>query len=307
MEGDMEQNVRRWDKLDSKILVKIFALLNVMEIVNVLPEVCDSWFDACYHQDLWNAIDLTDLSSCQYGAPQKPNSWAEDEESNRLEQILVDVTHFGRRHAKNFFFNFFVFLREDDLALAAERAPNVRKLAIPPWNSLMESSFEFACSQWRQLQTLIIPGFRRHRRELRAVGQNCKNLANLKLMSPLTVELAKSIVDALPNLKSLSLRCSIVYKEAVTVILIRHLRLKNLNLSHCIFRDIPQVNNTVRYYKEPNRTVVRRAKMNLEKFLVCSKDDCEICSSLFPFAGTDPDFNYREEIWREDELEEFAF
>ena len=69
-------------------------------------------------------------------------------------------------------------------------------------------------------------------------------------MGPFHINIASSLATFLPKLKVLSLRCSMLYKDALILNLDRLQHLEVLNMSHCFLVEGPppcDVDDAVRY------------------------------------------------------------
>lgn len=180
------------------------------------------------------------------------------------------------------------------------RMPNIEKLALPvSWSLCNEvNSFRFAFSQWKNLKTLIMA----HNDfsiwftlEFRVVGENCSNLNNLKIMGFLDNKDAVEIVRYLQSLKRLSLQCSLVTVEGV-LSLIRGLEnLVIFNVTHCKYLDYNPITMNI---------IVQAATQKLEKFIICSENDCKVCKdrpNVLRLHG------FYEKSWCNDEIKELEF
>ncbi|KAG2286358.1 hypothetical protein Bca52824_045962 [Brassica carinata] len=227
--------------MDRDVLVKIFEKLNVIDVTMGASRVCISWFLASHEKSLWKTINLANLQRVDFSHPRLPNSRVEDEKANehvyRCNKILFESTKFSSIVPINLFFNYDTYLTDEDLIIAAQRMPNIRKLPLPQWCHLSENSYQFAFRQWKNLQTLIIDASLTWRHTIQASGENCINLTNLKIMGwRLTEVKVEEIVRLFPNLKNLSLRiCDIIDIRKVLPLITSLENLTILNLSHCRF------------------------------------------------------------------------
>ncbi|KAF3555571.1 hypothetical protein F2Q69_00016604 [Brassica cretica] len=215
--------------MDRDILVKIFEKLNVIDVTMGASGVCIFWLLASHEKSLWETINLANLQRVDFSHPRLPNSRVGRQRSN-FSVSTVPI---------NLFFNYDAYLEGEDLIIAAQRMPNIRKLVLPRWCHLSENSYQFALRQWKNLQTLIID--QRHssltwRHKIQASGENCINLTNLKSMACLNEVVVKEIVRCFPNLKKLSLSfCDIIDTFKVLPIITSLKKLTIFNLSHCRF------------------------------------------------------------------------
>lgn len=187
------------------------------------------------------------------------------------------------------------------------------------WTTLSLNSIRSAFSIWKNLQTLIIGTFISRGNvlslQLRAIGDNCRNLTSMKFHDFLTKDVANIIVRNIPSLERLSFRCSYVCTEASITLIIGHPNLKILNLSHCIFIKEIEFKDQELYIlsgMKPKEELVQTGNQKLEKFMVCSSD-CTICQDVWrqkndPLSYHELELRYiLEEQWKTDEIKELEF
>ncbi|CAA7038514.1 unnamed protein product [Microthlaspi erraticum] len=213
--------------------------------------------------------------------------------------------------------------------------PNIRKLALPMWKTLNLNSIQEAFSKWKNLQTLTIAPLislgDTLSLELQAIGDNCRNLTNIKFLYRLDKDLASMIVCSFPSLERLSFRCSYACVDAAISLINGLPNLKIFNLSHCIFTQPNKIRNKIddnRVSVQPNGVVgktfrvlgmkpeeelVQTGTKKLVRFMVCASD-CTICQDVWEHFGLyNPDRQtlelryFREEQWKTDEIKEFEF
>ncbi|KAG7552792.1 hypothetical protein ISN45_Aa06g033760 [Arabidopsis thaliana x Arabidopsis arenosa] len=301
-----------------------------MDITMGASRVCISWFLASHIKTLWNTVDLTKLQeldvsrSFNFKDEEKPIFFykhrVDDDEglTNLLTKIiswffldlyevqggislmnlLIEITKLSRMTPKNLFFNFNSYIQENGLKFAAEKMPNIEKLALPIWCYQTEKSLRFAFSQWKNLKTLIIAHEHSYTGifDFKAVGESCSNLTNLKYLGHMEEYKAREIVPYLQSLKRLSLRCSLVSYEAVYWLIIGLQNLTMLNVSHCknsYFHPITRSRDDF---------VITTATQKLEKFIICPQD-CRICKDHQCCYS----WSYLAEDWRNDEIKELDF
>ncbi|XP_048601966.1 putative F-box protein At4g11580 [Brassica napus] len=238
------ENIPKWEKLDKDMLANIFKKLDMVDVIMGASRVCITWFLASHNKTIWNTIKLNDFDSIVLDNPSNPH--LQDLDNNNggkhlysLREILTEINKFSRAAPVEFFFNANTNVLEQDLAIISNGLPNIRKLALRMQKTQNLNSFTSSFSKWKNLQTLIIAKFTRDdddlKHEFKAIAENCRNLTTIKITCTLDQELANIIVGKLPNLKSLSFRCTYVSVEAVKSLIFGLYNLKSLNLSHCIF------------------------------------------------------------------------
>ncbi|KAL1214812.1 putative F-box protein [Cardamine amara subsp. amara] len=326
---ESSKGVSNWETLHRYILVIIFNKLNVMDITMGASRVCTSWFLASHDKTLWNTVDLAKIQ--QKGRPilfykhQVDNEVEEEfpltktttwylydthgvEEGMSLLKLLIKITNLNGTVTKNLFFNFHSYIKEKELKFAAERLKNIEKLALPIWFDSTEESCRFSFSQWKNLKTLIIVHdsyLTKTIFEFRIVGENCRNLTNLKYLGTFQVYYSKEIVCYLQSIKRLSLRCSSVSIEAVLWLMKRLENLTILNLSHCkelyMSSGMDMNPRTIHDY---NDYLVQAATQKLEKLIICPQYNCKVCKD--GPNGFEPHLSFQKH-WRNDEIKELEF
>ncbi|KAL1204049.1 putative F-box protein [Cardamine amara subsp. amara] len=334
------EQVPKWENLSRDILGIIFGKLEMMDVTMGASRVCTSWFLAAQNGTLWNTVNLvvshehsffynprvnntkelvvgirmserhyTINITCMYLLPYAPHYRQIKQGQNNLGNLLIEITKLSCTAPRNLFFNFYSYIQDKELVLAAERMPNVEKLVLPMWSSLSENSFRFAFSQWKNLRTLVIVKnpLNTGTLELQAVGENCTNLTNLKFVGLLDEHLADQIVLHLQVLKRLSLRCSFLYEQGLSRLVNGLKNLEILNLSHSLvvslfphlhFRMVNKIEDTLSMVSQ-----------KIHKLITCPRFfDCGICADWLHSAWSCWKIcKYFELFWQKDEIEEFNF
>ncbi|CAI9768200.1 unnamed protein product [Fraxinus pennsylvanica] len=108
------------------------------------------------------------------------------------------------------------------------------------------------------------------------IAKNCKKFAELKITGPCHIKFALTLAAFLPNLKVLSIRCSMIYKDALITILDELKKLEVLNISHCVLIEHPPPSPR-RVLKEIDESILHKAR-RLHKFITCTSDSCLMCT-----------------------------
>ncbi|PRQ17770.1 putative F-box domain, leucine-rich repeat domain, L domain-containing protein [Rosa chinensis] len=115
---------------------------------------------------------------------------------------------------------------------------------------IVNSSFSLseAAKNWPLLESLTIPGS--FSIELmKAIGQHCKNLRELKMMHRFDMNCAENILAYAPSLKVISLRCNRVHRDAVLFLQYLNLPIdlarKELTYpgTHCCVAELVRIRN----------------------------------------------------------------
>lgn len=137
------------------------------------------------------------------------------------------------------------------------------------------------------------------------IAKNCKNFKELKIMGPCDIFFASTLVAYLPNLKVLSLRCSMLLREALIMILEGLPHLEVLNISHCLLVDVTPPPVTKRVLREIDPFILEKAS-RLRRFLTCMQDTCVMCQRTKTDEGILRWYKYEEGLWQEDEVSSLA-
>lgn len=137
------------------------------------------------------------------------------------------------------------------------------------------------------------------------IARNCKNFSELKVMGPFDIFFASTLATYLPKLKVLSLRCSMLLKDALILILDGLESLEVLNISHCLLIEVPPPPAPRRVMRELDKTILEKAS-RLRKFLTCMEDSCIMCQRTRNDEGMMRWYKYEEGLWKEDEASSLA-
>ncbi|KAJ0960269.1 hypothetical protein J5N97_001910 [Dioscorea zingiberensis] len=97
-----------------------------------------------------------------------------------------------------FIFHFYAYMTSQHLVCISESTPNLKRLVLPVRdNDILVNEFEEAANNWPLLESLTIPGS--FSIELmKAIGQHCKNLSDLKMMHRFDMNCAENILAYAP-------------------------------------------------------------------------------------------------------------
>lgn len=158
---------------------------------------------------------------------------------------------------------------------------------------------------WKDLESMTMPSIGTPRYVMEEISKNCKNFAELKIMGSFNVLCATSIVQFLPNIRVLSLRCSMVVKEALIIILDSLKHLEVLNISHCHIADFTSPPPRKRILKEIDEDILQKAS-GLRQFITCMNDSCIMCQRSRADEGLMRWYRYEENSWKADEVQSLA-
>ncbi|XP_021892209.1 F-box/LRR-repeat protein At3g48880 [Carica papaya] len=290
-EGDSV--VRRWEDLDTDILVKIFQSFDIFELTKGIAHVCSSWRLACRDPILWKTLDLSMLKSNFIKIPLEPYVYVggqSDEILTRLLKISLSLSH-GSILTLIFHFNLYV---------SDEQCPRLRRLVLPAWNRIKKTGICRAVRMWPDLESLTMPSIANPPYIMEEIANNCKNFSVLKVMGLFDKYFATTLTEYLPNLKVLSLRCSMLNRDALLIILDGLPNLEVLNISHCLLVESQPPPAQKRVIKEIDKTILEKAS-RLREFLTCMEDNCIMCQRTKTDEGLMRWYKYEEGLWKADE------
>lgn len=138
---------------------------------------------------------------------------------------------------------------------------------------------------------------------LEEISLHCPNFTELKIMGPFNIRCASALVQYTPYLKILSLRCSIIYKNALIAILEGLQYLEILNISHTIImEDSPIAPRIILGLDDSTREMGAR----VPKFIICEESSCVMCERMMADEGLLRWYKYEEGLWKMDEVMSLA-
>lgn len=297
---------RRWEDLDTDVLMRIIESFNKFELTPGIAHVCRAWRLACSDPLLWETVDLSHMKSNFIKTSLEPFVYVDNQSDRTLTRILRLSLSISRGNILTLIFHYDLYLTDEQLTYTAERCPRLKRLVMPAWNRIKRTGICRAISMWKDLESMIMPSIGTPRYVMEEIFRNCKKFAELKIMGSFNVTCANSIVQFLPNLKVLSLRCSMVIKEALFIILDGLEHLEVLNISHCHIVDFPPPPARKRIIlKEIDDSILHKAS-RLRQFFACLNDSCIMCQRSRADEGLMRWYRYEENAWKEDEVQSLA-
>ncbi|KAA8539907.1 hypothetical protein F0562_026599 [Nyssa sinensis] len=296
--------VRRWEDLNNDILVKIFQSFDIFELTSGIAQVCSSWRFACCDPLLWKTLDLSMLKPNFIKIPSEPYVYVNGRSDITLTRILKISLNLSRGNILTLIFHFNLYISDDQLTYTAERCPRLKRLVMPAWNRIKKTGICKAIRLWEDLESLTMPSIKNPPYLLEEIAKNCKNFAELKIMGPCDIFFASTLAEFLPNLKVLSLRCSMLLKGALIIILDGLQHLQVLNISHCLLVEVLPPPAPKKILKELDESILERAS-RLRQFLTCMDDSCIMCQRTRNDEGLMRWYKY-EGMWKADEVRSLA-
>ena len=118
--AEIKSVVKRWEDMETDVLVKIFKELNVVELAPV-SQVCRLWRSACADPLLWNALDLGLLKSNFIQTRASPFIWVDERSDRKLSKLLRLAMALSRGNITCLIFHFNLYMKDDHLSYIAER------------------------------------------------------------------------------------------------------------------------------------------------------------------------------------------
>ncbi|XP_061997239.1 F-box/LRR-repeat protein At3g48880-like isoform X2 [Rosa rugosa] len=297
--------VRRWEDLETDILVKIFQSFDVFELTSGIAHVCSGWRLACCDPLLWKTLDLSMMKSNFIKIPSEPYVYVDDPSDKLLSRLLKISMSLSRGNITTLIFHFNLYVSDDQLTYTAERCPKLKRLVLPGWNRIKKTGICKAISCWKDLESLTMPSIANPPYFIEEIAKNCRNFRELKIMGPCDIFFASTLVAYLPKLKVLSLRCSMLLREALLMILEGLPQLEVLNISHCLLFDLSPSPTSKKILREIDPFIHDKAS-RLRRFLTCSQDTCVMCQRTKTDEGLLRWYKYEEGLWKEDEVSSLA-
>ncbi|XP_062120444.1 F-box/LRR-repeat protein At3g48880 [Humulus lupulus] len=305
----MEENYsasRRWEDLDTDILVKIFQSFDIFELTKGIAHVCSAWRLACCDPLLWKTLDLSMLKSNFIKIPLEPYVYVDGRSDKILTRVLKISLSLSRGSILTLIFHFNLYVSDEQLTYTAERCPKLKRLVLPAWNRIKKTGICKAIRSWTDLESLTMPSIANPPYFMEEISSNCKNFSELKIMGPCDMLCASTLVRCLPKLKVLSLRCSMLNKDALIMILDGLQHLEVLNISHCLLIEVPPPPAAKRIVKELDHLILEKAS-RLREFLTCMEEDtCLMCQRTKSDEGLMRWYKYEEGLWKADEVSSLA-
>lgn len=185
------------------------------------------------------------------------------------------------------------------------RCPQLRRLVLPAWNRIKKTGICKAIRAWKDLESLTMPGIANPPYLMEEISKNCKNFRELKIMGPCDKFFASTLATYLPTLKVLSLRCSMLYKEALIIVLDSLPHLEVLNISHCLLIEVLPPPGPKKVVSEIDQSIIEKAS-RLREFLTCMNDSCTMCQRTKIDEGLMRWYRYEEGLWKADEVSSLA-
>ncbi|XP_031280204.1 F-box/LRR-repeat protein At3g48880-like [Pistacia vera] len=273
--------VRRWEDLDTDILVKIFMSFDVFQLTFGIAHVCNSWRSACCDPLLWKTLDLSVLRSNFIKIPLEPYVYVDECSDKTLTCLLKISLSLSRGYIRTLIFHFNLYVRDKQFTYIVERLPQLRRLVMLAWNKIKKDVICKAIHTWRCLESLTMPSIVNMPYLIQEIALNCKNFSELKVMGLFDIIFASTIAKFLPNLKILSLRCSVMVKDALMLILDDLPNLEVLNISYCLLIEGPLLPPLTpeKIIKKLDKIILQKAT-RLCEFLTCTEHSSSCASIL---------------------------
>ncbi|XP_065869921.1 F-box/LRR-repeat protein At3g48880 isoform X2 [Euphorbia lathyris] len=270
-----------------------------------IAHVCSSWRMACRDPLLWKTLDLSMLKSNFIKIPLEPYVYVDGRSDTILTRLLRISLNLSQGNITSLIFHFNLYVSDEQLTYTAERSPRLKRLVLPAWNRIRKTGICKAIRMWRDLESLTMPSIASPPYLIEEIANNCRNFNELKIMGPFEIFFASTLVSYLPRLRVLSLRCSLLVKDALILILDGLQFLEVLNISHCLLIEVPPPPAPRRMIRELDQSILEKAS-RLREFLTCMEDSCTMCERTRNDEGLMRWYKYEEGLWKADEARSLA-
>ncbi|KAL8519356.1 hypothetical protein ACS0TY_010332 [Phlomoides rotata] len=294
-----------WEDMDIDILVRIFLNLDIFELTSGVAHVCRTWRMAACDPLLWKTLDISLLKSNFIKIPLEPYVYVDGRSDKTFTRVLKIALNLSCGNITTLIFHYNMYVSDDQLTYTAERCPRLKRLVMPAWNRIKKTGICRAIRIWEDLESLTMPSIANPPYLMEEIGRNCKNFSELKIMGPCDIYFASTLAAFLPNLKVLSVRCSVLVREALIIILDGLHGLEVLNISHCLLVDVPPPPAPRKVLKGFDKSILEKAS-RLKKFVTCMRDSCVMCERTKNDEGLIRWYKYEEDLWRVDEVSSLA-
>uniref|UniRef100_A0A7N0UAC2 F-box domain-containing protein n=1 Tax=Kalanchoe fedtschenkoi TaxID=63787 RepID=A0A7N0UAC2_KALFE len=226
--GDTYPTTGKWEEITTDILVRIMQSFHILELTSSgIPRVCRTWRVAACDPLLWKKIDLTILKSNFIKIPTEPFVYVHKDSDKTVTRALKIALSLSHGNTTTLFLHLQLYLSDEQLTYVAERCPQLKRLVLPAWNRIRKTGLCNAIRKWPELESLTMPSIRSPAYVMEELALNCPNFSELKVLGTFDIRFASALVEYAPRLKVLSLRCSIIFKNALIAILegLQHLEL----------------------------------------------------------------------------------
>ncbi|WVZ77454.1 LOW QUALITY PROTEIN: hypothetical protein U9M48_025316 [Paspalum notatum var. saurae] len=297
--GENKWMGKRWEDMDTDVLVKIFKELNLVELSPV-SQVCRLWRSACSDPLIWGTLDFGLLKSNFIQTRASPYIWVDDRSDKRLARILRVAMAISCGNVNCMIFHYNLYMKDEHLHFISERSPHLKRLVMPAWNRITKAGICQAIRRWQELESLTMPTIGQPPYIIEEIARSCKNFTELKIMGSFDQQFASAILQFLPKLKVLSLRCSKVAMDALHCLLNSMECLEVLNISHCLLLVVAP-NGRKQVVHELDSPIQERAS-RLREFHYCQSRSCIACQRMVVDEGIMRWYRYEDWFWRRDEV-----
>ncbi|CAH8272016.1 unnamed protein product [Arabidopsis lyrata] len=181
-------------------------------------------------------------------------------------------------------------------------SPNLRRLVLPAMNRMKDMGICNALSFCKNLESLTMPSILESHIVFSSIVKR-KTFRELKVISHIDLFFAQNVVQCLPNLKVLSLRCNEINRDALLEILDKLESLEVLNISHSylvITQQHPEKKKII--VRELDQAIMEKAS-KLKRFVTCMEHKtCVMCQWTDKDEGIMRWYMYEEGLWLADEV-----
>lgn len=171
-------------------------------------------------------------------------------------------------------------------------------------NRIKDTGIYNALSFCKNLESLTMPSILDSHIVFSSIVKR-RTFRELKVMGRIDPFFAENLVQYLPNLKVLSLRCTAIHREALLTILDKLESLEVLNISHSylvVMQQHPEKKKKKIIVRELDKTIMEKAS-KLKRFVTCMEyKTCVMCQRTEKDKGLMRWYMYEEGLWKADEV-----
>lgn len=176
---------------------------------------------------------------------------------------------------------------------------------MPAWNRIKKTGICKAIRMWQDLESLTMPSIANPPYLMEEIAKNCKKFSKLKIMGPCDIFFASTLAAFVPNLKVLSIRCSILVRDALIILLDDLQQLEVLNISHCLLIEVPPPPAPKKVLHQIDESILQKAS-RLRNFITCMDQSCIMCQRTRTDEGLIRWYKCEAELWKVDEVKSLA-
>uniref|UniRef100_A0A7N0ZT03 F-box/LRR-repeat protein n=1 Tax=Kalanchoe fedtschenkoi TaxID=63787 RepID=A0A7N0ZT03_KALFE len=262
--------------------------LNILELSSSVPQVCRAWGLAMRDPVLWKTLDFTILKSNFIKIQREPFVYVHSKSDKTVSRVLKVALGWSNGNP-----NMSAKVHLSSYATLI-KCPRLKRLVFPACHRISQSGLCNALRNWPALESLTVPSIESVAFIMEEIAVHCPKFSKLMVMGTFDI-----------LLKTLSLRCSMIFKNALMVILEGLHHLQVLNISHCMIMEPDFQEDDLTRVVGLDKSTVEMAALQT-KFITCQERDCVMCERMRHDEGSMKWYRYEEGLWKADEVPSLA-